>query len=554
MENSNSSNKLSKEEIESVMLLYSSGEIHKAISRIKLLNESYPNVPLLFNILGACYKSIGEIDGAIQMFDTATKIKPNYAEAYFNIGVIYYEISQLTKAINYYLKAIEANPGYSDVHNNLGIAYLDLGELDKAIKHLDLAISFRPDFPEAHNNLGSAYQEKGNLDAAVNSYKRAIKLMNNFAQAHNNLGIIQEKTGKFDDALLSYSNAINHEPKNVSAHFNLSYLKTFNERDQQVQQMHSILSSDSVNQIDRARLCFALARVYEDLGETEKLFEYLNQGNGLRKQELNFSFNASNNNNNYLKKIFTNSNEYKVESPKVAQISPIFIVGMPRSGTTLLEQIISSHHQVYGAGELKNLNEILIPIFQNQLNSTDSVITNEIVSSVRHQYTESLLSLNVKEAIITDKWPLNFRYIGFILSAFPDAKIIHSKRDSIATCWSIYKHFFSDNANGWAYNLDDIANFYLLYEDLMKFWHELYPGSIYDVCYEDLTVNQELETRKLIEYCGLGWDESCLNFQKNSRVVETASVSQVRREMFQGSSENWKKYKQYLGPLVDKLS
>ena len=554
MENSNSSNQLSKEEIESVMLLYSSGEIHKAISRIKLLNESYPNVPILFNILGACYKSIGEIDGAIQMFDTATKIKPNYAEAYFNIGVIYYEISQLTKAINYYLKAIEANPGYSDVHNNLGIAYLDLGELDKAIKHLDLAISFRPDFPEAHNNLGSAYQEKGNLDAAVNSYKRAIKLMNNFAQAHNNLGIIQEKTGKFDDALLSYSNAINHEPKNVSAHFNLSYLKTFNERDQQVQQMHSILSSDSVNQIDRARLCFALARVYEDLGETEKLFEYLNQGNGLRKQELNFSFNASNNNNNYLKKIFTNSNEYKVESPKVAQISPIFIVGMPRSGTTLLEQIISSHHQVYGAGELKNLNEILIPIFQNQLNSTDSVITNEIVSSVRQQYKESLLSLNVKEAIITDKWPLNFRYIGFILSAFPDAKIIHSKRDSIATCWSIYKHFFSDNANGWAYNLDDIADFYLLYEDLMHFWHELFPGRIYDSCYEDLTVNQELETRKLIEYCELDWDESCLNFQKNSRVVETASVSQVRREMFQGSSENWKKYKQYLEPLVDKLS
>ena len=123
----------------------------------------------------------------------------------------------------------------------------------------------------------------------------------------------------------------------------------------------------------------------------------------MRKQELNFSFNASNNNNNYLKKIFTNSNEYKVESPKVAQISPIFIVGMPRSGTTLLEQIISSHHQVYGAGELKNLNEILIPIFQNQLNSTDSVITNEIVSSVRQQYKESLLSLNVKEAIITDK-------------------------------------------------------------------------------------------------------------------------------------------------------
>ena len=554
MENSNSSNQLSKEQIESVMLLYSSGKIHEAISRIKLLNESYPNVPLLFNILGACYKSIGEIDGAIQMFDTATKIKPNYAEAYFNIGVIYYEISQLTKAINYYLKAIEANPGYSDAHNNLGITYLDLGKLDKSIKHLELAISFRPEFPEAHNNLGSVYQEKGSLDAAINSYKRAITLKNNFAQAHTNLGIIQEKTGKFDDALLSYSNAINHDPKNVSAHFNLSYLKTFNAKDQQVLQMHSILSTDSVDQTDRARLCFALARVYENLGDSEKLFEYLNQGNSLRKQVLNFSFNSSNNNNSYLKNIFKNLNDHNFESSKSSQICPIFIVGMPRSGTTLLEQIISSHREVYGAGELKNLNEILIPILQNQLNSSDSIITNEIVSSIRSQYIESLINLNIKEATITDKWPLNFRYIGFILSAFPNAKIIHSKRDSIATCWSIYKHFFSDNANGWAYNLDDIADFYLLYDDLMSFWHELYPGRIFDLSYEDLTANQELETRKLIEYCGLDWDKNCLDFHKNKRVVGTASVSQVRMEMFQGSSENWKKYKQYLGPLVNKLS
>ena len=554
MENSNSSNQLSKEQIESVMLLYSSGKINEAISRIKLLNKSYPNVPLLFNILGACYKSIGEIDGAIQMFDTATKIKPNYAEAYFNIGLIYYEISQLTKAINYYLKAIEANPGYSDAHNNLGITYLDLGKLDKSIKHLELAISFRPEFPEAHNNLGSVYQEKGSLDAAINSYKRAITLKNNFAQAHTNLGIIQEKTGKFDDALLSYSNAINHDPKNVSAHFNLSYLKTFNTEDQQVLQMHSILSTDSVDQTDRARLCFALARVYENLGDSEKLFEYLNQGNSLRKQVLNFSFNSSNNNNSYLKNIFKNLNDHNFESPKSSQICPIFIVGMPRSGTTLLEQIISSHREVYGAGELKNLNEILIPIFQNQLNSSDSIITNEIVSSIRSQYIESLINLNVKEATITDKWPLNFRYVGFILSAFPNAKIIHSKRDSIATCWSIYKHFFSDNANGWAYNLDDIADFYLLYDDLMSFWHELYPGRIFDLSYEDLTANQELETRKLIEYCGLDWDKNCLDFHKNKRVVGTASVSQVRMEMFQGSSENWKKYKQYLGPLVNKLS
>jgi hypothetical protein len=148
--------------------------------------------------------------------------------------------------------------------------------------------------------------------------------------------------------------------------------------------------------------------------------------------------------------------------------------------------------------------------------------------------------------------PLNFRYIGFILSAFPEAKIVHLKRDAMATCWSIYKYYF--NGNEYSYNLKDLANYYLLYQGLMDFWHQLFPNKIFDICYEDLTINQEEETQKILKYCELDWDENCLNFYKSKRAVKTTSTFQVRQKIYQGSSEAWKKHEAYLKPLLKGLN
>ena len=174
--------------------------------------------------------------------------------------------------------------------------------------------------------------------------------------------------------------------------------------------------------------------------------------------------------------------------------------------------------------------------------------------SIRKQYLDSLSRFNVPENIITDKMPLNFRNIGFILSAMPEAKIVHLKRDARATCWSIYKNYFHSKGNGFSYNQEDLAGFYALYTELMAFWHQLFPGKIYDICYEDLTTNQEEETKNLLKYCELEWDESCLNFHNSKRAVKTASSLQVRQKMYQGSSEAWKKHEAYLKPLIKALS
>ena len=550
MINENKQTLLPQEKVESVIALYSSGNINQAIEKIKALNEDYPNVPLLFNILGACYKSIGEIDGALKMFDTATKIKSNYAEPHFNIGVIHQEKDHQENAIDSYKRAIDINPKYSDAHNNLGIVYLDSKDLDKAVEHFKLAISCNSDFAEAHNNLGSTLQQKGLLEEALNSYKKSITLKSDFSQAHNNMGILLQKLGNNEAAISSYENAIAHEPLYASAHHNLSAIKTYAEHDAQISQMKSILSTAGISLANKAQLCFALAKANEDLGNKDELFEFLNEGNRLRNNELNFSID---NHNILIKSLF----EKPLPSIRKtlfdsSAIQPIFIVGMPRSGTSLVEQIISNHPRVYGGGELKNLTEILTPIIQD-LSSDKIKLSEDTVFSIGQQYLDSLSDLNVAEVIITDKWPLNFRNIGFILSAFPDAKIVHLERDPIATCWSIYKHYFSGTGNGWAYNLDNIAEFYSSYKDIMNFWHKLYPNKIYDLCYEDLTINQEEETQKLLRYCGLDWDERCLNFHTNKRVVDTASVSQVRQKMYQGSSDAWKNYRSYLKPLIKRL-
>jgi hypothetical protein len=303
-------------------------------------------------------------------------------------------------------------------------------------------------------------------------------------------------------------------------------------------------------------LCFALAKVYEDLGNQDKLFKVLHEGNQLRRQEFNYSLDKSQNYHSTIRKLFSSSPSVieKSLSNEASTTRPVFIVGMLRSGTSLVEQIIASHHAVYGAGELHTLTDIITQQLKDHLTPDTDSLPDEAFLSIRQQYLDSLSRFNVPEKVITDKWPLNFRNIGFLLSAFPEAKIIHVKRDARVTCWSIYKRFSSDTGYAWAYNMDELAGFYGLYTELMAFWHQLFPNKIYDMNYEDLTTNQEEETRKLLKYCELDWDENCLNFHTSKRVVQTASALQARQKMYQGSSEDWKKHEEYLQPLIKEFS
>ncbi len=543
---------LSKEQLDSVYTLYSNGQFQEAIDKIKALNEKHPNVPLLFNLIGACYKELGQLEGAAKMFEVAVSIKPDYAEAHFNLGVILKALGRDVVAVESYKKAIAITPNYPDAHNNLGTALHDLGNLEASIESLEWAVAYKYDFAEAHNNLGNVLNEYGRVEDAIESFERAVALKSDYVKAYFNLAIAYKDLGNKEAYLKNIEKTVSLKPDWGEANLHLSRVKKYKKNDPKINEMVSYLAKPELNLIDRIGLNFALSHIYENLQNHEKQFKYLNEANSLRKEELNYTFERDQKYFNTIKESFKSPPviEKSLYSPTIKKL--IFIVGMPRSGTSLVHQIIDSHNEAYGAGELNILNKFIGAFLKEHNNEVKNFLSEEDVLSIREHFLDSLSRLNITENIIVDKMPLNFRYIGFILAAFPEAKIVHMNRDPMATCWSIYKYYF--NGNSFSFNQDDLAQYFQMYKDLMVFWNQLFPNKIYDICYEDLTTDQEVETRKLLKYCDLEWDESCLNFHANKRAVKTTSALQVKQKIYQGSSEVWKKYEAYLQPLIKGLN
>jgi len=541
---------LSQEQLDYVIQLYSSGQMDKALLSIKELIQDFPNIPLLHNISGACNSALGEIDSAIISFNKAIELKPDYDEAYFNLGVAFHQTGKLGEALNSYERAISIKHAYPTAHNNLGLIALSQGQLDNALKSFEWAVAYGPEYAEAHNSLGAALQELKQFEKAKASFKKAVALNPQYAQGLHNLAILCEIINLPDEASEYYEKALAVEPNYAEAYRNQSRTKKYKKNDPQIKQMQSIYSNDNLSISDKVHINFALAKVNEDLGNQKDFFKHLDEGSRLRKKQLNYNINETEEFHSSLIRLFSE------DQPKIKQLSlgpldirPIFIVGMPRSGTSLVEQIISSHHSVHGAGELNNFKNVVTPSLKNYIGNITNTIIEDDLLSIRKNYIKSLMDLNVSEKIITDKMPVNFRMIGLILTAIPEAKIIHLTRNPKATCWSNYKHYFA-NENGFTFDQEDLARFFILYQELMGFWHKSFPNKIHDISYERLTTHQEDETQKLLKYCELDWDNNCLNFHKNTRAVHTASASQVRQKMYQGSSDAWKKYEKFLQPLI----
>ena len=362
--------------------------------------------------------------------------------------------------------------------------------------------------------MGSTLLDQGKVEAAVEVYKKAIKLKPDYAEAHRGL----------------------------------SSLKEYVFEDPQIDQVKNFLNLEQLPDA-KCSLNFTLAKMYEDIGELDKAFKHLFDGNKLRKKLLNYSIEQD-------KELFTKLKKTQpLLSKNSLQIkqccndpSPIFILGMPRSGTTLVEQIISSHSKVWGGGELSYIEQVGPSL------ATGSVLINtKSVYLFRKKYLSELTKLSNSKPFVTDKMPQNFLFIPLICATFPEAKIIHLQRNAAATCWSNYKNYFSSKGLGYSCDLHDVVSYYELYTDLMKCWQSQYDGRIYDLDYEKFTIDQENETRKLVNYLELNWEEACLSPHKNKRIVRTASQQQVRQKVYKGSSEAWRKYEPYLNGAFDSL-
>ena len=578
-----------REQVQSIINLFNEGQLEKAIEQINSLSNTYPLSALLFNISGAFYKSKGQLEIALEKFKKAIELNSSYAEAYFNNAVVLRDLNYIDEAIKSYQNAINVKKEYPEAHNNLANIYFHLKSFEFSIEHYQLAIKYKPNFAEAYKNLGIVnraigrhdeagenfdialtikpdfvlatnyrgliYQDKGQYDNAIKFYTKALKLDPFSVDTINKIGLAYTEKNQINDAIKYFEKAINLKPKSINAYYNLIFgIKEYQASNIQLKYLNSLLKEKKLSQDDHILLNFTFAKVNEDLGKKQNFFKYLNEANKLRKQKLDYVIMKSEYLFKEIKNIFnTESSLINKDINDGNSIKPIFILGMPRSGTSLVEQIISSHPLVYGAGELSFIGMLCGSSVIDKSLLTSNKLSEQLIESIRKNYLDLLTRFHFKEKVITDKAPLNFRFIGHILSAFPEAKIIHLKRDPIATCWSIYKMNWSGLGNSFSYNMDDLVNYYGLYDDLMKFWHKKFPGQIYDISYEKLTINQESESKKLLKYCGLDWDKKCLEFYKNTRAVKTASSLQVRQKIYQGSSEAWKEYESYIKPLVDGL-
>ncbi len=514
---------LTHDQFDALINLYRSGQLTEAEQTCRELLQSYPQSSMILCVLGAVLQDLGRLEPAVKSFDQAIQIKPDYADAYYNRGNALQKLGQLEAAVKSFDQAIQIKPDFVKAYSNRGNALQKLGQLEDAMKSYNKAIQIRPDFVKAYSNRGNALQELGQLEAAMKSYEKAIQIKPDFAKAYHHL----------------------------------SMLKEFQPNDAQIGMMESLFTDSNPREFDHKHLCFALAKVYEDLGEYDKSFDRLEEGNRLHKKALNYNIEHDRSLMTRIRGIFTAGSVAQEAAPDTsASIQPLFIVGMPRSGTSLVEQILASHSKVHGAGELETMDTLVALILSNlpdqNVSQNKSQLSQNEIKKLHDGYLETLSALKVHEKIITDKMPLNFRWIGFILSAFPEAKIIHVNRDPRATCWSIYKHYFK-KSNGFANDLGNLVEFYKLYTNLMSFWRERFPNAIYDLCYEELTENQEQETRKLLTYCDLHWEKQCLDFHQTTRAVQTMSAAQIRKKMYQGSSEAWRKYAVHLQPLTKGL-
>jgi tetratricopeptide (TPR) repeat protein len=526
------------------------GAQEQAIRHFKRAVELNPVFPDAYNNLGVALRSLGRREQAIQNYTRAIAIKPDYADAYFNLANTFRDLDRREEAVQNYKKALQIAPNHLGARNNLGVILNKLERYEEAIENFEIVLSANPNFLDAYNNMGLALKALGREEEAMQSFETAIEKNPGYAEAHYNLGSYLFDLGRKDEARSRYEKALKINPAFAEAYRSMGAVKKYEIGDPQISQMQTMFERYDLSDDDRMQLCYALGKVSEDIGDREKAFEYYSNGNALRKKFLGYDPQVE---REMFRKIKT---AFKHASPSLAitdrnsdryRNTPIFIVGMPRSGTSLTEQILASHSKIYGAGELMTLGKAIHSIWSGK------TIDESHLHAIRNVYLADLEKRAGDEPFVTDKMHLNYRWIGFICLAFPGAKIVHIKRRSIASCWSIFKYYFSDLGNGFAYDLDDLAEYYSSYMDLMRFWEERFPGAIYNFSYERLTEDQEEETRKLLAYIGFDLEQSCIDFHETKRAVATISSMQVRRKLYKGSSEEWRKYEQFLGPLIETL-
>jgi len=534
------------------VLYSSSGRVDDAIKEFQHSVDKDPRNFLAYTNLGDHLLLIGDVKLSVDSFKSAIQLNPRFADAYNGLGNAYRLLGKWDEAAAYYNKAIEVDPKHKDAYNSLGNLLREQQKTIEAIKLYRQAIEIDPQHKDAYNGLGNALRETGEIKKAVSMYMRAIEIDPNNDVAYNNLGNSLSDQGDINGAIAAYYKSIEINPEYAEAYRHLANVKKYAEDDPDIRLIESLYMKNGVSDEQRMHLCFALGKIYEDIGEYYRSMDFIQNGNQLKRSLIDYSKSEEQFLFDEIIETFSKRLFSHYDDSGCLNDTPIFILGMPRSGTSLVEQIIASHPLVYGGGELNNLPKLEKNICSDLADSSYprcvESLDMSVIYNIGEEYIDSIRKNTMIERFVTDKMPLNFLRIGLIKLILPNAKIIHCMRDPMDNCLSIYKNYFPRSYK-WSYDMSELGGYYKSYLKIMEHWRDVLPECFYDVSYERLVSDQYEETKKMLDYCDLQWSDSCLSFHKTKRVVGTASNAQVRNPIYNDSVNLWRKYEKELEPL-----
>jgi tetratricopeptide (TPR) repeat protein len=491
----------------------------------------------------------GKLADAAQHYREVHRLFPEHPGALHGLGLVAFRAGDHAGATEYLRQASKAAPDDPAIRNDLGQALLNLGRYEDALKSFRAALRLQPDNAAALNGAGDALNILGRPEEAQTAFNRILSREPDNAAAHFGLASALSQSGKIVEARAKLERAIALAPHRAAYHRALADMARFDENDSRLPPLEALAREEqNLPDDQKVELHFALAKAYDDLKRTDEAYEHLARGNVLRRKFVFYDERVIADFFADLKAAFPTEKFLSASDGNDSTV-PIFIVGMPRSGTTLIEHILASDPSVMGAGELTHLQDMIAEGIAGE-NYPHNI---ENMRRLGEEYMRRLGKMPPGIKHVIDKFPGNFQHIGLIRLALPNAKIIHIRRDPMDTCFSCYSKLFLNGLN-YSYDLTELGHYYRMYDALMAHWRSALPESaMLEIQYETLVADFENQVRRIVDFCGLECSERFLSFHENDRAVRTHSQAQVRQPLFTSSLGRWRAYEKYLKPLRDAL-
>lgn len=540
--------------------------------------------------LGLAMKNLGDWRAARLHLERSLALRPNHPVVMNNLASVLRDMGDLTNSSKLYERALQRAPDYADAWCNLAATLSEQGQPRRALQAIDRALGLRPDLAVAHCTRGDIFRKKNRWAEAAPCYERALQLDRALtaatlgladclkdlgdapkaqqllrelvatdpqsALAHHHLGLLLEQQGDADAAARCYQTATSIAPRLTLAHYQLAQLRARKVSDAEQADRLALFAADDLTAEQRAPLAFALSIGCEQRGDFDGAFEFMRTANALRAAQHPYDDEEAGAYTARIQNAFSRIDAYPAAASRPPLLPRvIFVLGMPRSGTTLTEQLLASHSAVHGAGEVSYLEDTIRMSGQIAGASYPEGVANLSDSQfveLAQFYLRKLARDAAGKPWVIDKTPMNFQYIGFIARLLPDARVLHCQRDPIDNCLSIYQRPF-DPTHTYSHDLAALGRYYRHYWQLMDFWKSCWADLILDVNYEDTVADVESQCQRLVDFLGLPFDAAMLRFHETARMVRTPSASQVRQPIYRDSVQSWQRYERHLQPLIAAL-